>query len=202
MTITPKHRLREFIEFKNMRNSVFERMCDLGNGFCSTDGNINYTSVRRITAAFPELNINWVLTGKGEMLNKITAPPKAALQHATPIYNNIEDAADDNRCGGIELAAIKNDILFVQFNGNSMTPTIASGSYLGLRHVKDYREIETGRCYAVRTQENFFVRIINNVSDEYLSLSSPNENYGGLEIMTKNIIALYIVEHVLTLSNL
>ena len=62
-------RLYKFLETKCIRPAVFERRCGLSNGFCGkmgeriTDGSLNL-----ISKAFPELNIDWVKTGSGDMI--------------------------------------------------------------------------------------------------------------------------------------
>lgn len=66
-----KNRLLAFIEYIKVDKSVFERNCGLSNGFVDKSGdNIRNSSLSKISAAYPMLNINWLLTGNGEMLNK------------------------------------------------------------------------------------------------------------------------------------
>lgn len=66
-----KDRLNSFLEAKKLRPSAFERMCGLSNGFCSkVNDNITDGSLGLIEKGFPELNINWLKTGFGEMLNE------------------------------------------------------------------------------------------------------------------------------------
>lgn len=65
-----KDRLYAFLEAKKLKPSAFERKCGLSNGFCSkVNDNITDGSIGLIEKAFPELNINWLRTGFGEMLN-------------------------------------------------------------------------------------------------------------------------------------
>lgn len=64
-----KDRLYAFITFKNLKVSRFEKACGLSNGFFSKiGGSINDGSLMLISNAFPELNIEWLRTGEGEML--------------------------------------------------------------------------------------------------------------------------------------
>jgi hypothetical protein len=64
-----KDRLNAFLEAKKLKPSAFERKCGLSNGFCSkVNDNITDGSLGLIEKGFPELNINWLKTGFGEML--------------------------------------------------------------------------------------------------------------------------------------
>ena len=66
-----KDRLYSFLEAKNLKPSAFERKCGLSNGFCSkVNDNITDGSLGLIEKGFPELNINWLKTGFGEMLKE------------------------------------------------------------------------------------------------------------------------------------
>ena len=66
-----KDRLYDFLAAKKMKPSAFERICGLSNGFCSkVNDNITDGTLSLIGKGFPELNINWLKTGFGEMLNE------------------------------------------------------------------------------------------------------------------------------------
>jgi len=68
---TTKERLYIFLKFKNLKAAAFERACGLSNGFCSkVNSSITEGSIRLIQNAFPELNIDWLRTGEGEMIVK------------------------------------------------------------------------------------------------------------------------------------
>lgn len=72
-------RLRQFVMYaksekiiKSMRN--FEDECGLSNGYLnnalySNSGSIGSENIARIVEKFPMLNIHWLCTGKGNMLN-------------------------------------------------------------------------------------------------------------------------------------
>lgn len=54
---------------KNLKASKFEQTCGLSNGFCGkVNDNITEGSLLLIKKGFPELNIDWLKTGFGDML--------------------------------------------------------------------------------------------------------------------------------------
>ena len=64
-----RDRLQEFISYKNLTNKGFESLCGLGNGFVSKVGDsIRKEKLELISNTFPELNIDWIINEKGNML--------------------------------------------------------------------------------------------------------------------------------------
>lgn len=64
-----KTRLLDFINAKGLSKSEFERLCGLSNGYLnSTRGNIGTKKLDCILRAFPELNRDWLLSGRGPMM--------------------------------------------------------------------------------------------------------------------------------------
>lgn len=64
-----KERLLLFIDSLNIEKARFEKEVGLSNGFVDkVSGNIRKSSLNRISNRYPHLNIDWLLTGKGEML--------------------------------------------------------------------------------------------------------------------------------------
>lgn len=85
---TIKDRLKEFIAFKGLNNKEFEEQAKLSNSFVhSGEGQfIRDSSLKKISKAFPELNIEWLRHGIGEMLNG----------NATVNSNNIENNSNSS----------------------------------------------------------------------------------------------------------
>lgn len=65
-----KARLQEFISYKGISQSCFERTANLSNGVLNKQNvGLSKNSVTLICKAYPELNRTWLETGEGEMLN-------------------------------------------------------------------------------------------------------------------------------------
>jgi len=65
-----KQRLNEFLIYKKIGQRTFERMVKLSNGYINNiKSSIGSDKLQNIIYAFPELNILWLLTGDGEMIN-------------------------------------------------------------------------------------------------------------------------------------
>lgn len=64
-----KERLKKFIESKGLGQKAFEIECGLSNGYVNNiRRSVTIEKARQILERYPELNINWLMTGQGEML--------------------------------------------------------------------------------------------------------------------------------------
>ncbi|MCD8265646.1 MAG: helix-turn-helix domain-containing protein, partial [Prevotellaceae bacterium] len=64
-----QERLQCFIKDKGLTPRLFENYAGLGNGSCAKlNAKSRKATFDRIANAFPTLNIDWLLTGEGEML--------------------------------------------------------------------------------------------------------------------------------------
>ena len=86
-----KERVICFANSMSISQREFEKRCNLAAGFISHIANsIAPASVRKIKAAFPTLNIDWLQTGEGEMLLRDEQPSEvvASGDSSTAVKGN------------------------------------------------------------------------------------------------------------------
>lgn len=67
-----RERIMQFIGYKGISVQSFENTANLSNGAVSKMGDgTRRSTLDKISNSYPELNINWLLTGEGEMLKPI-----------------------------------------------------------------------------------------------------------------------------------
>jgi hypothetical protein len=66
--LTVRERIISFLTYKNISRYRFYKDTGLSNGFLDKAGSINSDSCEKICYCYPELNPEWLLIGKGEML--------------------------------------------------------------------------------------------------------------------------------------
>lgn len=90
-----KERLSEFIASKCLTVKAFEEQSGLSNGTVAKVGeNIRKTTLARISKSFPDLNINWVLTGEGSMLR--TSAPSVSQHNGDNSPNVFQQVGEPN----------------------------------------------------------------------------------------------------------
>ena len=93
-----KERLKLFIMFKNISVREFERQIGVAYGFLANM--LNSTSpekLMRISKQFPELNIEWLMTGEGEMLRPNQVQNINGDHNTTTMNGDIQQTTESNR---------------------------------------------------------------------------------------------------------
>ena len=88
-------RLKQFIVYKGFTVASFERSASLANGCIGMaekrNGGLNYDALQKVLNSFPELNANWLLTGRGSMLNDSAKVPETQREITVSIKIDVSD---------------------------------------------------------------------------------------------------------------
>lgn len=99
MNETVKDRLIAFIAYKGLSKNKFETMCGLSRRYVSNiSKSIQPEIIEKISLAFPELDMGWVLTGSGAMIkapeqNPDTKPGLLIPDELVRMFNNMAASA-------------------------------------------------------------------------------------------------------------
>lgn len=63
-------RILQYIEYKGINKHKFYIQTGLSNGFLDKVKDIGTSKIEIIYSIYPEINLEWLITGKGEMLKK------------------------------------------------------------------------------------------------------------------------------------
>lgn len=208
-------KLQKFIDY--LKITPYEFSAKLGNKRPDNIYNILSGKVRmspktidKISDTFPELDINWLLTGEGEMLKgaKISSPICDSQQtyRVIPIYNldavggrvNGEVDIAEYKIGEMPFVDAKEGDICVPVSGKSMLPTYPAGTFVQLRAIERWREYtELGQIYVIVLKDGR--RLIKeircseeNKRDNFI-LFSHNPTFPPQEIPKELILKIYLV---------
>ena len=209
-----RDRIISFIEAKDLSVQSFEIQCNLSNGTVSKMGDNTRTStLDKISNAFPDLNINWLRTGVGEMLNihqEDTKPSNVGGNINSFNLYNIEAAAnlcsifvnkDENVVGQIMIPNIPKCDGALYVRGDSMEPVLKSGDIVAFKQVQaDPRSIVYGEMYIISFDMNgddyVAVKIVDRSDNgpEWIRLISYNDYYKPMDVELSRVRAIAMVK--------
>lgn len=155
--MTLQDRLRVYLKSKSLTYKDFEEQCNLSNGTAARLRETTRKSTLDRIANACDLNIDWLLTGEGEMLNDMAEKIEPLAPAISEDSNILIPLVHIDSVGGIHspnaLSASEQyvermipfpdarhgDIAILQ-SGNSMSPTIPAGAIMQIRRVDGWRE--------------------------------------------------------------
>lgn len=216
MIINTLTRIKEYIDYKGVNNSTFEKEVGMSNGSFASQLKNNKTigvdKLENILKIYPDINPSWLLTGQGSML-KTQEPKPEAKRNLIPLYNDVATIGGVNSMTApTQGVSHTTDFIdagdwfpgateAIRHYGDSMLE-YPSGSILALKKVEDIRLLVWGRNYCIETTEYRITKRLNKSKkqDHLMGHSSNRELYedGSLihepiDIPTETIRNLYQV---------
>ena len=210
-----KERLIEFIKYKGLSLSKFEKYVGLSNGYVyNISKGIGSDKLQRILAKFPELNQDWIISGEGEMLK--SAPEIASAQnesmkeyetwllpmdsHGGSLSGIPADGTLLQNCERV-ISPIKGVDFAISVYGDSMAPEYPSGSRVLIKRINPESFIEWGRTYVLDTCNGVLIKeVLHCQRDGYITCHSINTDpkYSDFDIPMTDVYGMYRVLMVLT----
>ncbi len=201
---TIKDRVLEFIKAEEISVKRFETRASLSNWAVSKMGdNTRRKILDKIVSAYPQLNMNWLLTGEGEMLSKNEPKPEISYTDGVPYYDEMFE------CGFNELVAPNSEspeylikmpgyekaTLWCNASGASMEPEISNGDIIAMRRIEDFSFLPYGDIYAFITSNGMrTIKRLGRSSDPTCYRLIPtNKEYDEQDIPKSMIQIVYRV---------
>lgn len=220
-----KDRLKSYLSYKNLSVRELERVCNISNGVLGRLTESTSPKTLRRIEENTDLNVDWLMTGKGSMLKpsqdadviKLGRPvagideemAKVRFFHLTPTATFQEYCSgDDESEDFIKIARMPGDRLddsscVFEIRGESMAPQIQPKSRVLCREVSPTRWHTLRDCVIVIAYGDKFVikRIVENCLDleNYLILESDNPEYSRSEkVQLADIRCIFKAERIIS----
>ena len=181
--------------------------------FRGTKHRPSYHILRDLCKKFSDLNIHWLLTGTGSMLNSTSDALKREEHHkdCIPLYDQFTFSQDaegqeekhETSFGNV-LDFIPKKFVFREIDvatyvhGNSMSPQFMPGDIIFLKHLANRNFIHYGHLYVVVTLGYRALRYVMEGEEKHLlKLRSCNEHHKDMEVERAGLLDLYKVQGVL-----
>jgi len=216
-------KIKQYIDFKGVRISVFEREIGMSNGSFASQLKNNKTigvdKLENILKKYADINAEWLLTGQGSML-KLDIESEVEVEmrelenkksdfQEIPLYNiqtvaGIVDLFDRNEnqvpVDYIKIPKITECDGALYITGDSMYPLVKSGDIVVYKKINNpENNIIWGEMYVAYVQndgnEYFFSRYLKRSEREsYVEFVSQNDHHQSIEFPISSIKALALVK--------
>ena len=210
-----KSNLLIFIKEKNLSKTDFYKKTGLSNGFLDKGGSVTSANLETILNTFPEISLDWLVTGRGPMLRSDLPAAHPATEPGAGIplipIEAVAGLPTDDPVGTrfIDCAhyiipdfANLNVEYMIRVSGSSMYPKYSNGDILACRRVHDVLFFQWGKIYVIDSSQGALVKRVfqDDDPDRILLVSDNRENYPPFSIPKSDIRSLSIVVGVIRLE--
>ncbi len=210
---TTQDRLAHFVHYTGLNDHQFSLKTGLSNGLLAniTKKKASFTNdtVEKIMVAFPELNIEWILSGKGEMLKALPINETLFLQDPPTPYTPNKTASvvylfpdttvpvflpkDKHSLQHFSLPWLGSGVYWAfEMKGNSMQPTINHGDFIIAKELEALDWLRNGEIHVLLTSKGMFIKRAYKNPDHTIRLCSDQEGYGNEEMDAKSVHTIFI----------
>ena len=208
-----KSNLLKYIEIKGIKKPDFYKKTGLSNGFLDKNENISSQNIEIIISNYPDISIDWFVTGKGEMLKSNDKPvakqtdnpnegipliPVEAMAGALTCDNTILEY----ECDRYVVPMFKGADFLIPVKGSSMYPKYSSGDIVACQRV-DMNNLffQWNKVYVIDTDQGALIKRIKPGHDEnHVLIVSDNDKYDPFELPYSAIHAVALVIGVIRLE--
>lgn len=168
------------------------------------------STLLRIVDKYPQLSLDWVITGNGNMIKgqeKVPCPchdlhtlpliPWEAF--AGPGLPTYEDIRIEDY---YTVAEFKNSDFLIRVKGDSMTPKFNGGDLVACKKVSETYFLQWGRVYVIYTNSQGIMikRVEPSQKDGYIQCVSDNPRYAPFDVPMDDIVSIALVNGAITLD--
>ena len=162
----------------------------------------NYFDVEKVRSVFPELSIEWLLTGQGDMIRgaednvRVASTPVIPDDLVRQSGTNILDWIEANRSNTEQLKVshiLPPYEIFYRVICDAMKPNVEKGDILALKHLADKTKIIDGECYVVDSAAHgLIIRRLHYKDGKYVCECNLKE-LGTIQLEESEVFSVFAI---------
>ena len=222
-----KQRILHFADTLGISKRDFYTQIGVSRGTLESNTGITEDIITKFITIFPTVNIEWLMTGDGEMY-KITTKDFATMQEKNDNFSIFNKTGDkgiplipieavaglptiDNI--GVSFADCKKYVIpefegkgvdyMIRVSGSSMYPKYSNGDILACKYIENVLFLQWGKIYVIDSSQGALVKRVfqdETNPDNLILVSDNKENYPPFSFPKSDIRSLSIVVGVIRLE--
>lgn len=211
---------------QSLKNNIggqnkFEAYVGVSAGYISNmnknSGGISSDVMLKLKDKFPDLNLDWLITGNGEMLKsekygmaaepsieygKKQTRPRVPLTAAAGSLSGESIGVTLQQCEQMPLIHQIPSYDFTMFiKGDSMSPRFESGDEIACRYIDQSRFIQWGKVHVLDTTQGFVIKRVYE-DGEKIRCVSYNPDYSDFSVPKEDILSMSLVVGVVSIMEM
>ena len=211
-----KQNILLYLSKKDVSAYEFYNKSGVTRGILTQNNGISEDNLARFLAYAPDVNIEWLLTGKGDMLRRDQQAPldnpttTAGTKEGIPLIPlsamagalTGEQSVLEYECERYVIPAFSGADFLMPVKGNSMMPTYISGDIVACQRVPmTDMFFQWNKPYVLDTSQGAIIKRIKPGSDkQHVLIVSDNKEYDSFELSYSDIYAVALVIGIIRLE--
>lgn len=215
-----KQNILLYLANKGVTPYEFYKVSGVTRGILQQSNGISEDNIARFLAYAPDVNIEWLITGKGDMLKNDNAGCQRQIEPAHHVPENIQEGIPlvplsamagaftgdtsvmEYECERYVIPAFKGADFLIQVKGDSMQPTYYSGDLVACQRVPlNDLFFQWNKTYVLDTAQGPLIKRIRRGSDdEHILIVSDNTEYEPFELSKNQFHGVALVRGLVRLE--
>ena len=152
---------------------------------------------------------NWLLTGRGDMLEKKERPRPEPTSKTLPLIpieafagHGLPAYEDEKIQDYYTVTDFKESDFLIRVKGDSMSPKYCGGDLVACKKLKETYFLQWGRCYVIftRSQGVMIKRVQPSEKDGCIKCVSDNPKYAPFDVPQEDVLSIALVNGAITLE--
>lgn len=213
-----KKRIMQYLDFKDIKIKEFLENVEIKRGFLDSDkleATVSDVFIAKIIAKYPEINLNWLITGGGSMISNV---PVVEYSNTSKKDKELALIPIDAMAGfgAGEFTIMEHDIIeyykvpefsnadfLITVKGSSMQPKYYGGDIIACKFIHSFSFFQFGvpHVITIKDRGTLVKRISKGENTNELILISDNLKYEPFTITIEDIVNIAVVIGVIRIEN-
>ncbi|MBC7642814.1 MAG: hypothetical protein H7174_10835 [Flavobacterium sp.] len=205
-------RLDKFINFSNLNDNKLTISCGISNGLIGkarNRGSLSQENISKILLKYENLDANWLMTGRGKMINENYIFNKnrkclsiIPVENMINFHNDNENLSDNLLINRFLPSNISYSDFLIEIKNNINTQKYSIGDYLACKKLslEDVFFQWNNICVLDTAFGIWIKKIMKGKDEDHFLILSENQSYDPFEIHISEIKAIALVLGVVKLE--
>lgn len=210
-----KKRILEYADTLHISKRDFYKQIGVSRGTLESKTGITEEIMAKFIATFPNISLEWLVTGNGERERQKISPlnkdeqnnivgiaslteqggiPLIPIEAVAGVLSGNDSAVMDYECEHYTIPMFKGAEFLIQVKGDSMQPRYNSGDIVACKRLSLDTFFQWGRVYVLDIEQGVIIKHVQRGSDDSrITLVSDNASYDAFEVARNQIYSIALV---------
>lgn len=211
-----KQRILQYAEYLGVSKRDFYKTIEVSRGTLESRTGITEDVLAKFIAAYDQVNIEWLISGRGEMLGAPNRPvdspvdppvdspvvkkvarggiPLVPVEAVAGILSGNSAAVMDYDCDHYDIPLFRGAEFLIRISGDSMLPKYCSGDIVACKRLPIDTFFQWNKVYVLDSEQGVIIKRVRPGRDNrHVTLVSENTAYAPFELPLEKVYSIALV---------